>query len=97
MVQNITLDTKIVVSKDQASADLEDEAVVLNLKSGLYYELDSFSARVWKLIQEPRRVREIRDMLSESCHLDGNRCEKDLMFLLMDFARSGLIDIVSIQ
>ncbi|MGZ4892218.1 MAG: PqqD family peptide modification chaperone [Halobacteriota archaeon] len=94
MAQKIALDTTIVASKSQVSADLGGEAVILNLGSGIYYELDPVGARIWKLIQEPRRVREVRDALLEEYDVDGERSEKGLIMVLTELARKGLLDIV---
>ncbi|MGZ4926380.1 MAG: PqqD family peptide modification chaperone [Halobacteriota archaeon] len=94
MAQKIALDTTIVASKSQVSADLGGEAVILNLESGIYYELDPVGARIWKLIQEPRRVREVRDALLEEYDVDGERSEKGLIMVLTELARKGLLDIV---
>jgi Coenzyme PQQ synthesis protein D (PqqD) len=37
--------------------------VVFDLKSSVYYGLDTVGARIWNLIQVPRAVNEIRDIL----------------------------------
>lgn len=90
----ITLDTTVVASKDQASADLGDEAAILNLREGLYYRLDSAGARIWKFIQEPKTVRDVRDVLLGEYEVDAERCEGDLIALLGRLAEHGLVDIV---
>jgi hypothetical protein len=92
--ENILLEATVVVSKEQASADLGDEAAILNLKDGVYYGLDPVGARIWKLIQTPRTVREVRDMILEEYDVEADRCEKDLIALLQDLAKNDLIDIV---
>ncbi|MGZ4853424.1 MAG: PqqD family peptide modification chaperone [Halobacteriota archaeon] len=93
MAQKIALDTTIVVSKDQVSADLGGEAIILNLKTGVYYELDAVGARIWEFIQEPRTVREVRDALLEEYDVDAERCEERLIRVLTELARSGLLTI----
>ena len=90
----ISLNTTVVASKEQASADLGDEAAILNLKDGVYYGLDPVGARIWKLIQTPRTVREVRDSLLEEYDVEVDRCEKDLIVLLQQLAQNDLIDIV---
>jgi len=50
-------ESRLVVSKDQVSCDLAGEAAILNLKNGVYYGLDPVGARIWNLIQEPRKLR----------------------------------------
>ncbi|MEI7827551.1 MAG: PqqD family peptide modification chaperone [Euryarchaeota archaeon] len=61
--KKIALETTVVATKEQASADLGGETAILNLKNGVYYGLDPVGARIWNLIQEPRTVREVREML----------------------------------
>src|SRR2546427_11651852 len=51
----------VVAGKEQISCNLAEEAVVLGLKAGVYYGLNSVAARIWNLIQEPKTVCEIRD------------------------------------
>ena len=90
----IALDNTVVVSKEQASADLGDEAAILNLKDGVYYGLDPVGARIWMLIQTPRTVRRVRDTLLEEYDVEAERHEKDLIALLQELAKNDLIDIV---
>jgi len=81
----------IVRAKDQVSCDLAGEAVILNIKSGIYYGLNPVGATIWDLIQEPRPVGFILDMLLEQYEVDPDRCEADLFALLEDLAAQELI------
>ena len=92
--KKISLETTVVATKEQASADLGGEAAILNLKNGIYYGLDQVGARIWSLIQEPRTVREVREMLVEEYDVDADRCERDLYALLRQLAENDLIDTV---
>ncbi len=89
----ISLDSMVVASKEQASADLGDEAAILNLKSGVYYGLDAVGARIWNLIQTPRTVREVRDTLLAEYDVEADRCGDDLIKLLGELAEHDLIDV----
>ena len=65
-MKNHILKTSIVATaKDQVWCELAGEAVILNLKSGVYYGLSPVGARVWSLIQEPKIVSAVLDMLLE--------------------------------
>ena len=86
--------TKIVVTKGQVSCDLSGEAAILNLKSGVYFGLNTIGASIWKLIQEPRTVKEIRDALLEEYDVEPERCEQDLLELLQELSTHELIKIV---
>ena len=85
--------TTIVVSREQVSSDLGGEAAILNLKNGVYYGLDSVGARVWNLIQHPRTVAELRDILAGEYDVDTPRLESDLLNLLSDLADKQLVEI----
>jgi hypothetical protein len=83
----------IVQAGDQVSTDLAGEVVILGLKSGGYYGLNSVGARIWSLIQEPRRLADIRRAILEEYEVDGDRCERDLQELLQQLTAEGLIEI----
>jgi hypothetical protein len=59
----------------------------------VYYGLDAVGARIWSLIQEPRTVNEIRDILLEEYEVEPERCERDLLALLQKLADEGLIEV----
>ena len=83
----------VVVSQDQVSCELGGEAALLNLKAGVYYGLNEVGASIWKLIQEPKRVGEIRDAILEEYEVEPDNCEADIMALLQDLLDNGLIEV----
>jgi hypothetical protein len=89
----VTLETMVQASPNQVSCDLDGEAAILNLQSGVYYGLDPVGATVWKLIEQPCSIGSIRDAMLEKFEVDAERCEADLFELLDKLAREGLIEI----
>lgn len=85
--------SSIVAAKDQVSSDLSGEAVVLNLKSGKYYGLNAVGARIWNLIQEPRTLNDIRNVIMEEYEVEPERCEREILNLLQELAAEGLIEV----
>ena len=83
----------VVVSQDQVSCDLSGESAILNLKAGVYYGLNEVGTKVWKLIQEPKRVSELWDAILEEYEVEPRRCETDIMALLQDLLDNGLIEV----
>src|SRR5215213_5869828 len=83
----------VVAAEDQVSSDLGGETAILDLKAGMYYGLDDVGARVWDLVQEPRNVGDIRDILLEEYDVAPERCERDLLALLQQLANEGLIEV----
>ncbi len=82
----------VTAAIDLVSTDLGNEAAILNLKSGVYYGLNSIGARVWRLIQQPRTISELRDTVVAEYEVDAATCERDLLSLLTDLAEAGLLE-----
>lgn len=83
----------VVVSQEQVSCDLSGESAILNLKAGAYYGLNEVGTTIWKLIQKPKRVSELRDAILKGYEVDLHRCEADIMALLQDLLDNGLIEV----
>ncbi len=82
----------VVAARDQVSCELAGEAAVLNTRTGVYYGLDPVGARVWKLLQQPRSVDELRETLLSEYDVAPQRCESDLLALLEKLLAEGLIE-----
>ncbi len=89
----ITEDSIVVVSAEQISSDLGGEAVILDLKSGVYHGLNEVGARVWNLIQQPKAVKDIKAALLEEYEVEPEQCDRDLMALLEELLDAGLIEV----
>jgi hypothetical protein len=79
--------------RNQISADRAGEAVILNLGTGMYYELAGVGARIWELIREPTQVADVRDTILQEYDVKLERCERDLLDLLEQLADTGLIEV----
>jgi hypothetical protein len=55
--------------------------------------LDAVGARVWSLIQKPRTVGELRDVLVSEYEVEPDLCERDLIELLQGLADEGLVEV----
>ena len=91
---SISTNSRIVVSQDQVSCDLSGEAAILNLKSGVYFGLNTVGASIWKLIQEPRSVKEIQAAIQEEYEVDPKQCGRDVIELLQELSNHELIKII---
>ncbi len=83
----------IVAAGNQVSSDLGGEAVILDLKSGVYHGLNEVGARIWDLIQQPKAVKNIKQMLLQEYEVEPERCDRDLMALLQELKAAGLIEV----
>ena len=89
---SITTTSVVVAVKDQVSADLAGEAVILSLRTGMYYGLNPVGARIWTLLGTPTRVRDIRDAIVQQYDVEEGRCERDILGVLQRLAAHGLVE-----
>jgi hypothetical protein len=89
----LSLHSRCVATKEQVSCDLKGEAAILHIEKGVYYSLDPIGARVWSLLQQPRRIADIRDALVQEYDVSPSRCERDLLMLLQQLAAEGLVQV----
>lgn len=93
MSSTISERSVVVAAKDQVSCDLAGEAAILNIKSGVYYGLDPVGARIWNLMQEPRAVVQIQEVITSEYDVEPDRCARDLIGLLEKLLEEGLIEL----
>lgn len=96
MTQNgsIPLHTRVVAVKEQISCDLQGESVILHLREGVYYGLNEVAAHVWKLIQVPRTIEEIREsLLAEYGDVSAEACTRDLQNLIGQLREWKLLEL----
>jgi hypothetical protein len=91
--QEISLDSCVVVSSDQITSQLGDESVMLSLSDGMYYGLDPIGTRIWSMLDHPRSVREICEVLQEEYDVQTSECEQSVLALLRDLKGRDLVEI----
>jgi hypothetical protein len=89
----ITLHDTVVVSPQQVSTELGSETVILGVEAGRYFGLNEVGARIWSLLQAPRRVSELCDAIQEEYDVTQAECTRDVLELLHELNDKGLIDV----
>ena len=89
----LSLQTTVMVSSQQVSCPLGDEAAILNMKNSVYYGVNPVGATVWNLLKQPKTVAEIRDAILDEYEVEEKRCEQDLLTLLEEMRSEGLIEV----
>jgi hypothetical protein len=87
------LNATVVAIKDVLGCELLEEVIILNLKSGVYYGLDSLGARIWELIQKPMLVRDVCDVILDEYDVEREKCERDLCIFLQELVVNSLVEV----
>ena len=78
---------------EQISSELNGEAVILNLSSGVYYGLNEVGARIWQIIQAPCSLEKIQNALLEEYDVPPDVCKQEILKLLLELKNANLIEI----
>jgi hypothetical protein len=90
----ISMSTVVVASEQQISCDVADEAVLLSVTSGDYYGLNPVAASIWRLIQRPRALVEVRDaLLQEYEGIEPPECEQEILTFVTQMLVLDLVEI----
>jgi hypothetical protein len=93
-MQSLTDGSVVVAAKSQVSCDLDGEAAVLNLATGIYYGLDKVGATIWQHIQTPATVATLRQAIIERYDVDAGTAQSDLISFLDEMMQEGLVELL---
>jgi len=93
MKTEISLASRVKINEEVLFQELQGEAVLLNLKSGVYLGLDSVGTRIWNLLQQHRVLQEVRDAMLQEYEVSADQCERDLLRLVGEMEQQGLAEV----
>jgi len=82
---------KITIPEDVMFRILGDEAVILNLASGVYFGLDSVGTRMWQLISEHGSTDKVVEAMLEEYEVEEGKLRDDLEKLMQQLSEKGLV------
>jgi hypothetical protein len=81
---------KVLVSEAVVSAELDDEAVLLNVQTGTYFGLDAVGTRIWKLLEQGATQEQICEHMLDEYEVEPDRLRSDVSQFLELMADKGL-------
>ncbi|MBM4285375.1 MAG: PqqD family protein [Deltaproteobacteria bacterium] len=78
-------------SPDAAFRILGEEAVILHLRSGVYYSLDEVGAAIWSLLDGRRSLAEIVAAICQEYEVDAPTAAADLDEFIQDLLTEELV------
>ena len=91
---DISLRDTLRIRPDVVFRQLDDEAVLLDLKSGTYFGLNTVGTRVWQLLGEQAALSNVLDTLAgEYDDVTRDELERDLLSLSQELCTRGLTEI----
>lgn len=91
--QSLSPQSIVVASQTQVSSELQDESVILDVRSGNYYGLNDVGASIWAIIQAPTPVAVIQSAILDEYDVTPDECNQDVLTLLHQLIDIGLVYI----
>ena len=88
-----TLDAAFRIPDDVIFRELDGEAVVLNLETGIYFGLDAVGTRIWRLLEERKPLGTVLDTLIEEYDAPPERLRNDLLAFVERLSGKGLLSL----
>jgi len=81
----------LAVAPDVVSEVVDGEAVLLDLRNGVYFSLNRVGTRIWQLIQEHGREDRVCDQLLDEFDVTAEELERDFDRWLAELGGRGLV------
>lgn len=88
-----SLQTALRASDDVVFRELDGEAVILNLGSGIYFGLDPIGTRMWQLIEQHGRLEAVLADLRDEYDAPPDTLARDLLRLAAELMAKGLLEV----
>ena len=89
----LTLSDRVRRNPAALSAEIDGEAVALDVARGACYGMDPVAARIWSLIETPVAIAAVCDALTALYEVDDAECRRDVLDLLEDLRAADLITV----
>ena len=87
------LDTFVRIDPDAVFRELDGEAVILDLETGLYFGLNEVGARIWQLIDAHGDLRQVFEILRKEFDVADAQLQHDLVTLVEQLREKGLVRV----
>lgn len=91
--KEIGLTTIVTQEAGLVAADMDGEKVMLNIKNGKYFGLDTIGSSIWEIIEIPRTIGEVVSLLQKKYDVEEKICERDTIAFLCTLHAKGLAQV----
>jgi hypothetical protein len=87
----MNLDTTLSIPPQVMSRLVDDETVLLDLESGMYFGLDGVGKRIWESISEGNSLSDTAAIIAAEFEVDKERAQADLITFVSYLLARGLL------
>lgn len=90
---NLNMDNVVVQNRDIDVSDLNNEKVMMNIDKGQYFSLNSLGSRIWELIDSPKKIRSVVNVLLQEYEVSEEECVESVTEFLNTLHHVELINV----
>ncbi|MBF0526854.1 MAG: PqqD family protein [Deltaproteobacteria bacterium] len=92
-MNSITPESVVSRKMEIVAGMIDDEMVMANIDSGNYHRLNPTAARIWELLDQPRSVAAICEILTSDFRVSPEVCRTEVINFLDELASRKIIVI----
>jgi hypothetical protein len=89
----IGLNSVVTRNDDIVAGVVDTDLIMMSIESGKYYQLNISAGRIWDILEQPRTVAELCNMLSKDFKVTSEGCQKDVLLFLEDLASRKIVTV----
>lgn len=82
---------RLAINESVVSAELDEEVILLNVETGVYFGLDAIGTTIWSAIEKGATEDEIFAQLSAEYEVEPNQLRSDLSNFIAALTEQGLV------
>ena len=90
---NMKLDSTLSIPPQVMSRLVDDETVLLDLKSGMYFGLDGVGKRIWESVSEGNSLGATVAIIASEYEVDEARAKADVIEFATELVERGLLEV----
>ena len=90
---SVSVTTEVVRSPNLLSTFVGEDVVIFDVGQGRYFSLEAIGASIWHRLEQPVTVADLCDTLALEYDAPRPTIEEDVVALLTDMAKSGLVRV----
>ena len=87
----MNLDTILSIPPQVMSRLVDDETVLLDLESGMYFGLDGVGKRIWESIEKGNSLGKTVELIISEFEVDEAQAQKDVIDFASELVERGLL------
>ena len=93
-MKNITSLTKIQQAPGVLFNQVDDDLVMMDIKSGNYFGINPVGAEIWNKMEEPITVQGIINQLLAEYDIDEETCRKETLTFIQQTLERGFLKVL---